>query len=158
MQKLTAATRISKGKAKLALSLVGYANEEEAAMKFVFGNTLICDTTETAKAVTFDKSVRMKSVTQQGDVYDPSGTLTGGSEPNSSQILVKVQELKALEEQLNASKTELLNLEKSWDAVQQKATKLRDATNALDLKRHEVKELEERNSDSNAARVSRSLS
>lgn len=99
----------------------------------------------------------MKSVTQQGDVYDPSGTLTGGSEPNSSQILVKVQELKALEEQLNASKTELLNLEKSWDAVQQKAARLRDATNALDLKRHEVKELEERNSDSNAARVSCSL-
>ena len=81
--------------------------------------------------------------------------MTGGSEPNSSQILVKVQELKALADQLNAAKTELLNLEKSWDAVQQKAAKLRDATSALDVKRHEVRELEERIQDSNAARVSR---
>ena len=50
-------------------------------MDYVFGNTLICADAETAKRVTFDPSVRMKSITLEGDSYDPSGTLSGGSSP-----------------------------------------------------------------------------
>lgn len=61
----------------LALSLVGYDEELESAMNFVFGNTLVCKDSESAKTVTFSQDIRARSVTLEGDVFDPSGTLTG---------------------------------------------------------------------------------
>jgi structural maintenance of chromosome 2 len=39
----------------------------------------------------------MRSVTLDGDVYDPSGTLSGGSAPSGDGVLVHVQELAGVE-------------------------------------------------------------
>ena len=55
---------------------------------------------ETAKLVTFDQNVRMRSVTYEGDIYDPQGTLTGGSAPANANCLVKLQELREFKSQL----------------------------------------------------------
>ena len=61
-----------------ALSLVGYEAELVRAMEFVFGNTFICSDMDCAKQVTFNESILKKSVTLDGDSFDPAGTLTGG--------------------------------------------------------------------------------
>lgn len=53
-------------------------------MQYVFGNTLVCDTIEQARNVAFDKKIKMRAVTLDGDVFDPSGTLTGGSRSGAS--------------------------------------------------------------------------
>ena len=42
-------------------------------MKYCFGGVLICKTKEQAKKVAFDKSVKKKVITLEGDVYDPAG-------------------------------------------------------------------------------------
>ena len=55
-------------------------------------------------------AVLTRSVTLDGDVYDPSGTLDGGSVPNS--ILVQVQELLEIEIKLRDAQTRLSTLEK----------------------------------------------
>jgi len=47
-------------------------------MEFVFGNSFVCTDMDTAKKVTFDERVNKKSVTLDGDSFDPAGTLTGG--------------------------------------------------------------------------------
>ena len=41
--------------------------------------------------MTFDKQVMTRSVSLSGDVFDPSGTLTGGSRAHTSSILTKLQ-------------------------------------------------------------------
>jgi structural maintenance of chromosome 2 len=93
-QKLSSATKLAPGKVRLALSLVGYPKDVATAMTFVFGDTLVCDDAESAKSVTFSPQVGgVRSVTLEGDAYDPSGTLSGGSAPSGSGTLVKVQEL-----------------------------------------------------------------
>jgi structural maintenance of chromosome 2 len=61
----------------LAIELVTYDESVSAAIGHVFGQTLICENAEAAQAIAFDKQVRTKCVTYDGDVYDPSGTLTG---------------------------------------------------------------------------------
>jgi len=61
-----------------ALSLVGYQQELDAAMKFVFGSSFVCSDMDTAKRVTFDSKVMKRSVTLEGELFDPSGTLRGG--------------------------------------------------------------------------------
>lgn len=63
----------------LALTLVGYDSELQKAMEYVFGTTLVCDTLDNAKKVTFDKRIMTKSVTLGGDTFDPQGTLSGGN-------------------------------------------------------------------------------
>ena len=89
-----------------ALQIIGYDREVQSAMKYVFGGFLVCDTPETAKKATFHPNVKVRSVTKDGDIYDPAGTLTGGSAPKGGGLLVKLQELGQLEQQLAGQQRE----------------------------------------------------
>lgn len=157
-EKVATASNVSRNSAHLALSLVGYEDQVSAAMEYVFGNTLICPSADVAKAVTFHPSIKMKSVTLEGDVYDPSGTLSGGSKPSTSGVLVKVQELRELENQLKSKKEVLQKAEAQWDAVKEKVRRWKEQKRDLDLKSHEVTLLEERVKESNATRVRAGIS
>lgn len=142
-QKVGAAQNIAPGKVDLALSLIGYDHEVSAAMDYVFGTTLICQDAETAKKVTFDPAVRLKSVTLEGDVYDPSGTLSGGSSPNSSGVLVILQKLSEVTKELLQNESELQQLQAMVKGEQSKLASIKSVKQELDLKTHEIKLSEE---------------
>jgi structural maintenance of chromosome 2 len=142
-EKVGAAQKIAPGKVDLALSLIGYDHEVSAAMDYVFGTTLICQDAETAKRVTFDQAVRLKSVTLEGDVYDPSGTLSGGSSPNSSGVLVILQKLNEVTKELRKNEQELQQLQEMMKSEQEKLTSIKSVKQELDLKSHEIKLSEE---------------
>ncbi|KAL9598063.1 MAG: hypothetical protein Q9219_004757 [cf. Caloplaca sp. 3 TL-2023] len=142
-EKIVAAQNLAPGKVDLALSLIGYDDEVAAAMEYVFGSTLVCHDADTAKRVTFDPSVRMKSVTREGDVYDPSGTLSGGSSPNSSGVLVILQKLNEITRELAAREDELAALQASMAKEKKKLDSARKVKQELDIKSHEIKLAEE---------------
>lgn len=142
-QTIATAQRIAPGKVNLALSLVGYDHEISAAMEYVFGNTLICEDAETAKRVTFDPNVRMRSITLQGDSYDPSGTLSGGSAPNSSGVLVTMQKINELNRQIKEAEASLRELQGQIAREKSKLDQARRIKQELDLKTHEIKLAEE---------------
>jgi structural maintenance of chromosome 2 len=127
----------------LALSLIGYDREVSAAMDFVFGTTLICQDAETAKRVTFDPAVRLKSVTLEGDVYDPSGTLSGGSSPNSSGVLVILQKLNEVTRTMQQHQSALDNLQGQMQGDKAKMATIHATKQELDLKTHEIHLTEE---------------
>ncbi|MCJ1356867.1 MAG: Structural maintenance of chromosomes protein 2 [Icmadophila ericetorum] len=142
-EKVGAAQKIAPGKVNLALSLVGYEEEVAAAMEYVFGSILVCDDAETAKRVTFDPAVRMKCVTLEGDIYDPSGTLSGGSSPSSSGVLVTLQKLNGITKELNAKENALGELQALIAKEKKKLDTGKRLKQELDLKAHEVKLTEE---------------
>uniref|UniRef100_A0A093VDL7 Structural maintenance of chromosomes protein 2 n=2 Tax=Talaromyces marneffei TaxID=37727 RepID=A0A093VDL7_TALMA len=151
-EKIGAAQRLAPGKVDLALSLIGYDDEVSAAMNYVFGSTLICEDAQTAKAVTFDPSVRLKSVTLEGDVYDPSGTLSGGSSPNSSGVLVVLQKLHEINRELRSKEHQLANLQEMMAKEKKKLDAVRSLKQELDLKNHEIKLTEDQiNSNSSSS-------
>ena len=152
-EKIGAAQKLAPGKVNIALSLVGYDKDVAAAMDFVFGTTLICEDAETAKKVTFDPAVRLKSVTLQGDVYDPAGTLSGGSAPTSSGILVTLQKLKEVTQELRATEEELIHLQKLIEDERQGFGAAKQAKQALDLKTHEVKLSEDQISGNSSSSI-----
>ena len=154
VEKIGAAQKIAPGKVDLALSLIGYDEEITAAMNYVFGNTLICHDSDTAKGVTFDPSVRMKSVTLDGDVYDPSGTLSGGSAPNSSGVLVTLQKLNEITREIRSKERLLASLEDNMRKEKKKLDATRSLKQELDLKSHEVKLTEEQISSNSSSSVS----
>jgi structural maintenance of chromosome 2 len=142
-EKIGAAQKIAPGKVDLALSLIGYEHEVNAAMEYVFGSTLVCEDAETAKRVTFDPAVRMKSVTLQGDTYDPAGVLSGGSAPQSSGVLITLQKLNEITTELGSQESQLRSLQDTMAKEKKKLDAARKSKQELDLKRHEIKLTEE---------------
>jgi structural maintenance of chromosome 2 len=122
-------------------------------MAYVFGDTFICADKQSAQAVTFNKNIGVKSVTLEGDVYDPSGTLSGGAAPSSSGILVKVQELKAIEREIAEHKQILDEVTKELGSAKKVIDQWKKDKRELDLREHEVRLLEEQVNGSNATKV-----
>lgn len=120
-------------------------------MAFVFGGAVICADKEAANLVTFQ--AKLKSITLEGDVYDPSGTLSGGAAPKGAGVLVQVMEVKALEDELNGLKKEMGKIESELVKVKMVMEKFRRTKRELEIKDHEVRLLEEQVNGSNAARV-----
>ncbi|CAG8465644.1 10085_t:CDS:10, partial [Dentiscutata heterogama] len=142
-ERIATAQRLSPGKVNLALTLIGYDREVTPAMEYVFGGTLICADADSAKLVTFHKSVHAKSVTLEGDVYDPSGTLQGGSKPSSEGILNKMQTFRELKDKLKFHQQALDKLKLEIEDAQKVMHKYNQIKQQLDLKTHEVALLEE---------------
>lgn len=141
------------GKVDLALSLVGYEDEVTKAIEYVFGSAFICADADTAKTVTFNPAVRTRCVTIEGDVYDPSGTLSGGSSPQSSGILIQIQKLNDITGQLEQCKRELSELTQVMESEGKKMEEARKLKQQLDLKEHEIKLSEEQINSNSASRV-----
>ncbi|KAI8973317.1 hypothetical protein BDF20DRAFT_824084 [Mycotypha africana] len=154
---LAKAEQIAPGKVSLALSLLGYDDEVYRAMEWIFGTTFICKDAQAAKDVTFNKNIRMKSVTLDGDIYDPSGTLSGGSKPNSAGILLKVQELNEVSNEIKRHTKIVESLEEELQSSQKLISQYNQIKQRLDLQSHELKLLQQRMDNSTysqlAARV-----
>jgi len=124
-------------------------------MTYVFGETLICDDAASAKLATFSPQVGgVRSVTLDGDVYDPSGTLSGGSAPSSSGTLVKVQELLNADRKVAEASRRLEELNKVEERGREGKEKWKKLARELEMKEHEMRLLEEQVEGSNATRVS----
>ncbi|OTB19918.1 hypothetical protein K445DRAFT_152832 [Daldinia sp. EC12] len=152
-QAIGTAQNIAPGKVHYALSLVGYDDEISAAMEFIFGNTLICQDVETAKRVTFDPNVRTRCITFEGDTYDPSGTLSGGSAPKSSGVLLTLQKLNEINRQLKEAERDLHNLQSKISQEKSKLDQARKIKQNLDLKIHEIKLAEEQISGNSSSSI-----
>ncbi|OAF67601.1 Structural maintenance of chromosomes protein 2 [Intoshia linei] len=77
-------------KVHTALSLLRFDEKVLPAMKFIFGQSFVCDDMNIAKKIAFDKNVYRRTITLTGDFFDPAGTLTGGSRTKSNSILEKM--------------------------------------------------------------------
>lgn len=54
-----------------ALSLIEYDNMLKPVMEYVFGSVLICPDMEIARRVAFHPGIEKKTITLEGDVFDP---------------------------------------------------------------------------------------
>ncbi|KAM7454154.1 hypothetical protein BLSTO_05091, partial [Blastocystis sp. subtype 1] len=96
------------------------------------------ETVEVARKVTFNPAIRARTVTVEGDVFEPSGIVEGGSRRRGVPVLsllAKERELDAKERELDASWRELSEMRK-------RAEKYRSAKSALELALHNLEVLE----------------
>jgi structural maintenance of chromosome 2 len=142
--RIACAKKLVPGKVDIALSLIRSDLKVSQAMKYVFGSTLIAKDINSAKVCTFDKNVQLKSVTLDGDVYDPSGQLTGGAKSNSSGFLTKMQNFKSLSRKLENAQSELILIETELEEVQNSNQYYMQMTQKLENKTHEIQLLESR--------------
>lgn len=88
-----------------AIELVGFDEEVRNAMEYVFGSTLVVDGMKAANQIC--DATKTRTVTLEGDVYDPSGTISGGSRNNLGTTLSKLSEVTEAQQQLSEKQERL---------------------------------------------------
>nr|CAB3266385.1 structural maintenance of chromosomes protein 2-like [Phallusia mammillata] len=137
----------------LALSLVGGDTDIEKALEYVFGTTLVCNTMQNANKVAFDPNVKARTVTLAGELFDPSGTLTGGSRSQASPVLAELQKLKSSREELKQKEKDFVGLEKEIVRVSSVAEQFYELNNQIRLKKREIEDLQARLNDGSHGRL-----
>jgi structural maintenance of chromosome 2 len=119
-----------------AIELVGFGEDVRSAIEYVFGNTLIVDGMEAANKIC--DATKTKTVTIQGDVYDPSGTISGGSNKNLGSTLGKLSELAAARTCLVDVEKKLLVANKEWSDMRNVSDKYGKLSDELELSKAEL--------------------
>ncbi|XP_069678521.1 structural maintenance of chromosomes protein 2 [Periplaneta americana] len=132
---------------KPALSLIEYDPVIHPVMCWVFGQTFICKDMDTAKRVTFHERILRKCVTLDGDVFDPSGTLSGGARAKGTALLLqlgdanKAQDVLSDREQRIASiDNEIRNLTNVAEGYKQLKQKVELMTHEVELVRQKLQQ------------------
>ncbi|NXI30798.1 SMC2 protein, partial [Sterrhoptilus dennistouni] len=141
-----------RGNLHLALSLIVYESELQKAMEYVFGTTLVCNNMDNAKKVTFDKRIMTRSVTLDGDVFDPQGTLHGGNcwfysyntNNIAAAILSKLQEVKDVEIELKKKESELEAVENELASLKVVAERYQQLKQQWEMKSEEAELLQKK--------------
>ena len=136
------------GNVKLALSVVGYDAQLQAAMSYIFGSSFVVADSALAQKITFHPEVRTKCVTLDGDVYDPSGTLEGGALPSGPSVLTQLMKLNEVQESLTSKSSELGQMTAELKQMAAAERETGELQKKLDILRIEFASLQERQSQS----------
>lgn len=152
--RIAKADSLAPGKVVPAVGCVTYEPQVENAIRYAFGDTFICQDAASAKAVTFHKDIRAKSVTWDGDVYDPSGTLQGGSQPSAGGLLKKIQKLDSIDLKVRGIEQELSEVQERLRQSNEASSKVTELKAQVDLKKHEAQLIDSDLKTGSAAKVS----
>jgi structural maintenance of chromosome 2 len=136
---------IAGNEARLAIDLIKFDREYTQAMQFVFGNTFVCTTSEVARKLAYNDQIRVKCVNLDGDIFDPSGMMTGGANIKQDSILLKVQELNILQERIKFIKSSILETKRE----QQKLSENANRYNQIKMKLDQLNIQQRNNSEEN---------
>lgn len=125
-------------KVELALNLINFELELHKAMTYIFGSTFVCMDPNTAKAVTFDPQIRARSITLDGDIYDPEGNLSGGSRRAGSSILLTMQKYNNLVALVKQLESKLAQIHHELNRLEKLGLETKSLQNELNLSKHEL--------------------
>lgn len=125
-----------------ALELIKYDAADAAAMEYAFGGFFVAVDAATAKAVTFAPGVRAPCVTLEGDMFDPAGTLEGGSAPAGAAgalpLLLRLGASADAVAALAAKRSSLAEVEAALAALSRASVAYAAASSAAELAAHEA--------------------
>jgi structural maintenance of chromosome 2 len=129
-----------KSSASPAIELVGFDEEVRSAIEYVFGSTLVVDDSQAANKIC--DLIKTRTVTLDGDIYDPSGTISGGSKDNIGTTLSKLTELTSSMEALAEQKERLSTVTKRLSELKSASKKYEDCAAKLELYEAELSSIE----------------
>ena len=133
-----------KGSIHLALTLIGYEEEVQEAIEYVFGTTLICDNLDIARKVTFNPSIRLRSVTLDGDIFEPSGVIEGGSRNVMNPVLPLLSKVNELRESIRNKEEEYKRVNNQYRQLMTKRQNYVTTKSELELLLHNLEILDGR--------------
>ncbi|KAL7563201.1 hypothetical protein ACA910_014475 [Epithemia clementina (nom. ined.)] len=123
-------------KASPAIELVGFDEEVRNAVEYVFGSSIIVDGTKPANQIC--DATKTRTVTLEGDVYDPSGTISGGSSNQLGTTLTKLSELRTSSAHLDEQSKNLEQLDSKLRSLKSKHSEYERLSNDLAMAEAEL--------------------
>ncbi|KAG8464835.1 hypothetical protein KFE25_010203 [Diacronema lutheri] len=121
------------------LALLEHAADLAPAVAYAFGGALLCADAPTAKRLAFDRSVGVACVTLDGDLFSPTGTLTGGSRaPAGDGLLARAAALVAARAEADAAEAAARALGVRADAAAAAADEGARLAGELQLTQHAI--------------------
>jgi len=88
--------------------------DSKKAITFLLGRTIVCETIDDAIAASRKSRAKYKTVTLDGQVVNPGGSMTGGSTAKSAGLLSRSLEIERLEKKVKDGESQLEQLEKTF--------------------------------------------
>lgn len=126
-----------------ALDLITYDPSLRVVMQYIFGHTFICTDMTVAKQVTYHKKILTRSITFDGDVLDPEGTLSGGAQSQQTPVLIQVAEIKDFSKRLDAKRAELRNIQEQIGRIQSIANQYNQLKRQLEGANYELESIKQ---------------
>jgi structural maintenance of chromosome 2 len=145
------------GTAHLALDLVHFEPSVRKAMEYVFGGAIVCSSSDIAKAIAFDKSVRVLTVTMEGDTFDPAGTVTGGAVSQLGTLLQKIEQVRVAQQTMAEKTQQLESIQAQLQVSSRQLEQQRTVQSQIDLKTHALKILEDKLGESDYAQIAQQI-
>lgn len=123
-----------------AIELVGFDEEVRIAMEYVFGSSIVVDGSKAANQIC--DSTKTRTVTLEGDVYDPSGTISGGSKNNLGTTLSELSKLANLSSKHDVGKKRLLDVRKRLDLLKKKSSEFDKLKAKLEIAEAELQAIQ----------------
>ncbi len=128
---------VGKNNAHLASELIDFEPELEPAMLHVFGAGVVCADADAARTVC--EQLKIRTVSLEGDLYDPAGVFTGGHRAKgSASLLCRLSELGAARAEREAAEKEVAKLGAQLEAMAAAGEAAADATSELELAQHKL--------------------
>ena len=106
-------------------------------MQHIFGATLVCADKQSARTVC--EKLGLKTVTLEGDLYDPSGTLTGGSRAKgNASPLCKLGQLVQLRKKIAYHEQKLAQLAAQLESCREQSERFQHIQSELEVKQHQL--------------------
>jgi structural maintenance of chromosome 2 len=99
-----------------AIDLVEFDEEVRSAIEYVFGSSIVVDSAEAANRVC--EATKTRTVTLEGDTYDPSGTISGGSRDAIGSTLTNLYDLKRASQELNEKQARFRVLQEKLSSME----------------------------------------
>lgn len=127
-------------KAWPAIELVGFDEEIRAAMEYVFGASIVVDSGRAANQIC--DATKTRTVTLDGDVYDPSGTISGGSKSNLGNTLSELTKLSEATNQLSLDKQKLVVVLRELEQMKQQVSQFDKLNSKFSLAEAELESIQ----------------
>lgn len=119
-----------------AIDLVDFDESVRTAMEYVFGSTLVVDGMKAANQIC--DVTKTRTVTFDGDVYDPSGTISGGSKNNLGSTLSRLTELASAVTDLHEKEIRLKGVTSQLATMKNSFNKFETLSEKLELAKAEL--------------------
>jgi structural maintenance of chromosome 2 len=122
--------------AQPAIELVGFDEEIRSAVEYVFGATIVVDGMKAANQIC--DATKTRTVTLEGDVYDPSGTISGGSKNQLGTTLTNLSTLAESTRDLEEKRKQLQTISAALASQKAASAKYDKLHTQLELARAEL--------------------
>lgn len=128
-----------------AIELVGFNEEVRTAMEYVFGSSIVVGGPDAANEIC--NRTKTRTVTLEGDMYDPKGTISGGSKPQSGSILEQLAELALAEKERSEKQGAHETLSAKIESLRGKSVAYDNVSAALEFKQAELEQIQKQLSE-----------